>query len=197
MARYTVLFDACVLYPAPLRDFLIELATANLFRAKWTDRIHDEWTRSLLEKRPDLDGSRLARTRQRMNAAIPDSLVVGYEHLIPAVRLPDEKDRHVVAAAFHARADAIVTFNLKDFPSTALAPLGLEAIHPDEFIVNQFDLDEPKVVSAAAECCARLLNPPKTGAQYLDTMRAQGLPKTIALLRQYEQLLSPSRASPE
>ncbi|PYZ99657.1 hypothetical protein A6K26_008185 [Gammaproteobacteria bacterium 2W06] len=52
--RFVVVFDGCVLYPAPMRDFLIRLATAGLFAAKWTDRIHDEWTRKLLAHRPDL-----------------------------------------------------------------------------------------------------------------------------------------------
>ena len=67
MASLTVLFDACVLYPAPLRDLLIRLAVTGLFRAKWTDAIHDEWTRNLLANRPDLMAEQLNRTRQLMN----------------------------------------------------------------------------------------------------------------------------------
>lgn len=51
--RYTVVFDACVLYPAPLRDFLLRLAISGLFSAKWTEQIHDEWTRNLLHSRPE------------------------------------------------------------------------------------------------------------------------------------------------
>lgn len=76
-----VVYDACVLYPAPLRDFLIRLAAAGLFAAKWTERIHDEWTRSLLAQRPELS-DRLPRTRELMNRAIPDCLIQGYEPLI-------------------------------------------------------------------------------------------------------------------
>jgi hypothetical protein len=44
-------------YPAPLRDLLVQLATTGIFRAKWTELIHDEWTRNLLIKRPDLNAS--------------------------------------------------------------------------------------------------------------------------------------------
>ena len=44
---FIVVYDACVLYPAPLRDLLLELAISELFAAKWTDTIHDEWIRSL------------------------------------------------------------------------------------------------------------------------------------------------------
>ncbi|MFM7881545.1 MAG: PIN domain-containing protein, partial [Microcystis panniformis] len=54
VSNFTALFDACVLYAAPLRDFLMRLALTDLFRAKWTDEIHDEWIRNLLKNRPDL-----------------------------------------------------------------------------------------------------------------------------------------------
>jgi hypothetical protein len=55
-----IVYDACVLYPAPLRDLLVQLATTQIFRAKWTDLIHDEWTRNLLIKRPELNAEKLA-----------------------------------------------------------------------------------------------------------------------------------------
>lgn len=115
--RFVVLFDACVLYPAPLRDFLLHLSLTGLFAAKWTDRIHDEWTRNLLARRPELSADRIQRTCQRMNEAIPDSLVTNYEPLIEGLDLPDPDDRHVLAAAIQAGAQVIVTFNLKDFPA--------------------------------------------------------------------------------
>lgn len=116
MTSFTVLFDANVLYPAPLRDLLIELSTAGLFRAKWSNTIHDEWTSSLLAKRPDLKSQDLAKTRSAMNAAVLDCLVENYESLIPSLNLPDQNDRHVLAAAIQGRADTIVTMNQKDFP---------------------------------------------------------------------------------
>ena len=56
MATLTALFDDCVLYPAPLRDLLMWLALAGLFRARWSDAIHEEWVNSLLTGRPDLSG---------------------------------------------------------------------------------------------------------------------------------------------
>jgi predicted nucleic acid-binding protein len=189
MARYTVIYDACILYPAPLRDLLIQLATANLFRAKWTETIHAEWMSSLMAKRKDLDAGRLQRTRELIDRSVPDCLVEGYEHLIVSVTLPDENDRHIVAAAIHARADAIVTFNLKDFPSEALAPINLEAVHPDEFIAFQVDLNDAAVVIAAQRCCRRLKKPPPSGRHYLDTLESQGLSKTVAFLRPYESVL--------
>jgi len=61
--RFVVIYDACVLYPAPLRDFLVRLATKGLFAARWTDEIHNEWIRNLLQRRPELDPDQLPRTR--------------------------------------------------------------------------------------------------------------------------------------
>jgi predicted nucleic acid-binding protein len=168
---------------------LIQLATANLFRAKWTERINEEWIQSLLKKRDDLLEHDLRRCADLMNEAVPDSLVSGYEHLIASISLPDEDDRHVVAAAIHARADCIVTYNLKDFPAGSLATYNLEALHPDEFINFQFDLDDASVIVAAQSCCRRLKNPPKTAEEYLDTLGALGLPKTVGALRPFAAVL--------
>src|SRR5579863_9090922 len=136
MATFTALYDACVLYPAPLRDLLMHLAMADLFRARWTDRIHDEWIRSVLANRPDLRREQLERTRRLMNAHILDCVVTGYEHLIDRLKLPDPNDRHVLAAAIRAGADVIVTMNLDDFPVKVLGPYGIEPQHPDVFVLH-------------------------------------------------------------
>ena len=74
-SHFTVVYDACVLYPAPLRDLLMRLALTDLFRARWTDMIHDEWIRSVLSQRPDLQPQDLQRTRALMNAHVRDCLV--------------------------------------------------------------------------------------------------------------------------
>jgi hypothetical protein len=156
-----------VLYPAPLRDFLLELAGSGIFRARWTDMIHDEWIRNLLEQRQDLDPARLARTRKLINDSVLGSLVEGFEQLIPALNLPDPDDRHVLAAAIHCGADAIVTFNLKDFPSDIARQYDLEILHPDTFLYQQFDLDAAAVAIAARDCRARQKIPPKKSDEYL------------------------------
>lgn len=181
--------DACVLYPAPLRDFLLELAGNGIFRARWTDRIHEEWIRNLLANRPDLTAERLARTRQLMNNAVLGSLVEGYEDLIPALDLPDPNDRHVLAAAIHTGADGIVTVNLRDFPLAVARRYALDIIHPDDFLHQQFGLHAAAVVIAARNCRARLHNPPKTAQDYLDTLEAQALPQLVAELRRHVDVI--------
>lgn len=72
---FTALFDACVLYPAPLRDLLMSLAMEDIFRARWTQQIHDEWIRNVLANRPDLNPEQLERTRQLMNAHVEDCFI--------------------------------------------------------------------------------------------------------------------------
>ncbi|MGZ8152430.1 MAG: PIN domain-containing protein [Methylovulum sp.] len=139
MAKFSVIYDACVLYPAPVRDLLMQLALTDLFKARWTDQIHDEWIEALL-RRDKYDRKILERTRDLMDASVRDAKVSGYEELINALVLPDPEDRHVLAAAIKAGANAIVTFNLKDFPGDVLSIYGIEAIHPDEFVYSQIDL---------------------------------------------------------
>ncbi len=178
----TALFDACVLYPAPLRDLLMRLATTNLVRARWSASIHDEWIRSVLEQRPEL-ATHLARTRQLMDTHVMDALVTGYEPLIGTLDLPDPNDRHVLAAAIAGRADVIVTKNLKDFPPGRLAPFGIEAQHPDVFVRTLLGTHEAVALAAVARHRASLRNPPKSVCDYLDTLSAQGLPATAAFLR--------------
>lgn len=182
-SHFTVVYDACVLYPAPLRDLLMHLALTDLYRARWSDAIHDEWIRGVLAKRSDLTLQQLERTRQLMNSHVRDSLVAGFEYLIPSIALPDPDDRHVVAAAIHGGADLIVTFNLDDFPAAALQPYNLTAQHPDDFVVDLYDLNPAKVLEAVAAHRRSLRNPPKTVDEYLDTLAAQGLTQTVALLR--------------
>jgi predicted nucleic acid-binding protein len=183
VAQPIAIYDACVLYPAPLRDFLMQLALTHLFQAKWTERIHDEWIRSVLKNRPDLKKDQLEKTRRLMNTATRDCLVEGYDVLIESVKLPDKDDRHVLAAAIHARANLIVTFNLKDFPPKALRPHKIEAIHPDDFIMRLIEEDFAAVCNAARVHRARLRNPPKSTEEYLSTLSEYGLTKTVEHLR--------------
>jgi hypothetical protein len=106
---FVVLYDACVLYPAPIRDLLLRIATTGVVRARWSDAILDECFRNIGAQRPDLPTAALERTRTLMNRAVPDCLVTGHEHLIEGLDLPDPDDRHVLAAAIRANASSCST----------------------------------------------------------------------------------------
>lgn len=120
MAAYTVVYDACLFYPAPLRDLMIRLAQMRRFRARWTETIQGEWLTALLRNRPELDEDKLSRTMALINQAVPDCLISGYEPLIEQLSLPDPDDRHVLAAAILCGAHAIITMNVENFPAETL-----------------------------------------------------------------------------
>jgi hypothetical protein len=101
---FTVVYDACVLYPAPLRDLLLRVAMTNVVRARWSEVILDECFRNILQQRPDLSASALQRTRELMTRAIPDCMIDGYQDLVDGLALPDPDDRHVLATAIRAGA---------------------------------------------------------------------------------------------
>jgi hypothetical protein len=111
-------------------------------------------------------------------------MVTGFEGLIDGLVLPDPDDRHVLAAAIRAGAQAIVTFNLGDFPAERLQQYNIEAKHPDDFVIDIIDLSPGALATVVAEQAAALKNPPRSTAELLDTLRDQGLVRSIAKLRE-------------
>lgn len=188
-SSFTAVYDACVLYPAPLRDFLMWLGLSGCFRAKWSLEIHNEWKRNLLKNRPDLTAEQLDRTSELMDQALPDACVTGYEDLIEGLTLPDLDDRHVLAAAIRCNASVIITFNQKDFPREVLGRFGIEAQHPDQFVDNLFDLDPAAVIAAAQRQRKQLKMPPMDVGTYLDLLLRQGLVQSSKALTLYSAIL--------
>ena len=183
--RFGVLFDANVFYPAPLRDLLIQLATSGIFKAWWTEQIHDEWIRNLLINRPEIPADKLRHVAELMNRAVPDCLVTDYESLIPYLVLPDPDDRHVLAAAIKSHTQVIVTNNLKDFPAQSLNPFDIRVQSPDAFLLHQFDLHRGAVIASLGHCRSRLKNPARTVEEYLETLESLGLNRFVAAVQEF------------
>jgi predicted nucleic acid-binding protein len=178
----TVIYDANVLYPNTLRDLLIRVARAGLVHGRWTERILDEMSTALRRTRPDIDADKVGRLRALMTAAVRDCLVEGYDALVDTVDLPDKDDRHVVAAAITAGAQTIVTWNLRDFPTPTLAPFGIEALTPDDFLF-QLACDTPEVVYSCIQqiADARTLAP-QTVQDVMLQLERDGLIRTVTRL---------------
>jgi predicted nucleic acid-binding protein len=189
MANFTAVLDACVRYPAPLRDLLMSVAMTDQFRAKWTDQIQREWVHNLLANRPDLSEAQLQRTVALMNQAVPDCLVEHYEVLIDSLELPDPDDRHVLAAAIMCQADVIVTNNLKDFPQAVMDQYHIDVQSPDTFLNHLFDLNPGAFCTAVHEQRQRLRNPERTAEALLEIFYQQGLPMTVNKLKNVIELL--------
>lgn len=129
----SVLLDTCVLYPAYLRDTILRLANTGLIRPLWSEKILTELERNLATRVGD---ERAASIVDLMREHFPDAIVTGHEKLI-AQMTNHRKDRHVLAAAVHAEADAIVTFNLADFEDRHTQAYGTAAIDPDAFLLDR------------------------------------------------------------
>lgn len=184
MASFTVVYDACLLYPASIRDLVVELGRTGLLRAKWTERIHSEWISAVLRQRPELVRSRLERVAELMNAAVDDCLVSGFESLEAGLTgLPDPNDRHVLAAAIHCGAQEIVTFNIRDFPDAFLHPYGIRAVHPDTFVEHLLDLNSEAVCGAIRRIRRRLANPPCTAEEMISNYERHGLAVSASILK--------------
>lgn len=184
--RFTAILDANVLYPSFLRDLLLSLAEVCLYRPKWSEEIEDEWLRNLHKNRADIPSSNLERTAILMNRAFPDAKVEGYNALIQSLTLPDPDDRHVLAAAILGKADVIVTSNLSDFPNEELIKFNVQAISPDEFVLNLIDLDGGKAKNALENMQARRKNPPVTIEELINMMENRELINSAA---EFEKIL--------
>ncbi|WPF66889.1 MULTISPECIES: PIN domain-containing protein [unclassified Corynebacterium] len=171
---FTVVLDSCVILPATLNDSILRLAEARCFGVRWSTDIMEEVRRNMIGKfnlPPDTADKRIGAMRE----AFPFADIKGYENLIP-VMSNDSKDRHVLAAAVRSDAHTIVTNNLKDFPPESLDPWGIEAVHPDQFLLSQLDLSPRKVLDTLKNQVDDNKYPPKSADELFASLRRCGVP---------------------
>jgi len=146
LADFKVVIDACALANFGVCDLFLRLAEPpRLYLPRWSTEILDEVRRTQLTKLKTPWPERLADSwRSEVETAFPESTVDDYQHLLEHLH-NDPKDRHVLAAAIRSGASVIVTFNLKDFPTAALEPWGIEACHPQDYLLTLYSM-APEVV---------------------------------------------------
>jgi hypothetical protein len=152
--------------------------------------VQKEWTEALARDRPDLPREKIERVRALMEQHIPEASVEDYDALVGQLPLPDDGDRHVLAAAIKGGAEILVTANLKHFPAPALAPYGIEALHPDEFVLRLIERVPARVLVAARDHRQSLRNPQKSVEEYLGALEKLGLAGAVAALRPFAALLA-------
>lgn len=179
---FIVVYDANVLVGNTQRDLLVRIAQTGLVQAKWTDRILDETLAAVQKSRPDIQPEKLSRLRQLMIDAVPDCLVRDHEPLIEGLRMRDPDDRHVLAAAIKAGAQVIVTAD-KDFTVGDLAPWNIEAKHPDEFVLDQIDINDRMVWGCVQQIAISRRERPETVEDVLAQLERSGLVQSVAALR--------------
>ncbi len=186
---HRAVLDACVLYPPGLRNLFMWLALESVFVPKWTAQIHEEWISNALEgdaKRndpPQLTRGKLERARSLMDHHSVGSNVTGYERHIASLSLPDPDDRHVLAAAIESDTDTIVTFNVRDFPKSALAHHGVEAIKPDDFLCELYDGEPALFWGAVERLRASLKKPPMSIEELCQRYQKLGLNRLVQRLQ--------------
>lgn len=193
--------DACVLYPTQTRDLFMGLALEGQVQLKWSQQVQEEWIRNFLKNNPSrlgLDGvERLKAIPQTMLTALEfqEPLVQDYQHLLECIKLPDEHDCHVVAAAFWGGAEAILTFNAKDFPEEALDPWDLRVVDPDDYLCELAEdgIRKTSLPGILLEVLKRqrskLKNPPLDVGAFLTSLRKAGLEKLVGILGAYRNHL--------
>lgn len=141
---------------------------------RWSPAILAETRKSLIER--GLPPAKVDSRLNAMQAAFPDATVNGFESIVPSLQLPDENDRHVLAAAIAGNADQIVTSNVRDFPRAVLDPFGIEPITPDDFLMNVFDLYPEYAIETTRQRAERLTKPHIGVTGILASLRKSGAP---------------------
>ena len=147
--RPRLVLDACVLYPTVTREMLLAVAGRGLFAPRWSARLLEEWRRAAARHGP-VEAAQAEGEIALVRAKHPDAEVPPAVGIEARLWLPDPSDVHVLATAIAAPADAIVTWNAKDFPRGTLLEEGVARHGPDEVLLSCW-LERPEAVAAAAE----------------------------------------------
>ncbi len=133
-----ILLDSCVILSRLPRELMICAAREGEFNLAYSQSIEDETMHVAHRKGLEVDiASAFIELRlyaEKVQEAVHDGLW-----------LPDENDRHVALSAIGGQCDLICTENLRDFPKSALAPLGIEALSPDQ-ILTPLALGHPNLI---------------------------------------------------
>ncbi len=181
---FVVTLDANILYGMPLCDTMLRAAEAGLYHPTWSYEIWGEVLRHLmdpLERERPLSQADADRRLAAAERSFPISFVSDYQHLV-ATMTNDPKDRHVAAVAVRAHAHVIVTYNLKHFPDASLAPYGVEAQHPDDFLTDLYDLDPDTITAIIRGQAAALRKRPTSPQEVLTRLEQVGITQFARLV---------------
>ncbi|MBW3090207.1 PIN domain-containing protein [Bifidobacterium miconisargentati] len=153
--------DANIFLHTWLTDVLLTFADHHLFDPEYSDDVLEEARRAFVDVL-NKDPIWVDRYLSAIRNIKPYYLVSSIPELTGDVVLPDDGDRHVVAAAYNGNADMIITFNLKDFPANQLAKIGLSARHPDMFLTSVAEAYPERAIKAMLELVASKRHPPRT-----------------------------------
>lgn len=140
--------DACVLFPPVTREILLGYARAGGFTPLWSARVLEEWALAMRAKQGEAAEVLARGDIALLRAGFPGGEISNYEEIEDGIFPPDPADAHVIAAAVKGEAEAVITFNIKDFPLRLLRPFGLGRMHPDEFLSTALARDGQRMEAA-------------------------------------------------
>jgi len=181
---FPALLDTNVLFSATLTDTLLRLAEQSAFQPLWSRDILTE-RREVLVREAGLAPERAERRIAHMRASFPMAEIGSYESIIDSMTC-DPKDRHVLAAAVRGGAQALVTFNIDDFPEAASGPHEIAVVAPDSFLLDQLDLHPAKVGRALVLQVTQARRPPLTLVDLLGRLSRAGVPAFAEEARRHE-----------
>ncbi|MEV8339035.1 PIN domain-containing protein [Leucobacter sp. NPDC077196] len=188
MAKFTAFFDACVMVPIAPSDTYLRMAELGAFRPTWSQKVIEEAVSALIRIHPGENPSLFQSRFRAMNTAFDDAMVTGWEPLVAGLALPDDGDRHVLAAAIRSRADVIVTENTKHFPDHALKPFDIKAVRLDDFLLDQLDLNPAAAVSVVREQARDMSRPPVKLEHLLDRLARSGARRFAEAVREHADM---------
>lgn len=174
-----VFLDANILIPEYLRSIFLELGEAGFLQANWSEGVLTETRRNLID--PDgpfrLDAVRVDRMLRLMRSHFPQSLVHGFESLVPQfVGRTDPKDEHVAAGAlkrskvaYRGAPVVLVTSNVTDLPQAAFASTKVRVTRPGRFLAELVNA-EPGVPAVVDRMLRRFRKPKTTRVGLLNIM---------------------------
>ncbi|MFZ5871996.1 MAG: PIN domain-containing protein [Actinomycetota bacterium] len=169
---FPAFLDTCVLFSPTLTDTLLRIAEEDAFRPHWSAEVLEELRRVLV--REGMPEERAAKRIASMESAFGEATVAGYAPLVEAMTC-DLKDRHVLAAAVHARCEVLVTFNVRDFPPESTVAHQIAVVTPDAFLLDQLDLHPAKVGRALVGQVTAAKRPRLTMGQLLSRLARAGV----------------------
>jgi predicted nucleic acid-binding protein len=184
---FAIVVDANVLAGALTRNIILSLAEAGFFRPYWSFRILDEFERYCAKRTGSPENAK--KQRLRIEAVFPEAIVGGIDAIEEGLNLPDLDDRHVLAAAIKAKAEVIVTENLKDFPVSEMELHDIQVLTLDQFVADILDLAGPEAIAALRLMRERFENPEITAQELILKVETLGLSETANFLAAYKDLL--------
>ncbi|WBQ01830.1 PIN domain-containing protein [Kribbella sp. CA-293567] len=165
----TAFLDANVVRGQLTTDIMLTLAAERLYRPKWSPEVQAEAIRN---KPPGASEQAVTGRFAQMDKVFPAAMTTGYDELTPQMRA-DEKDKHVLAAAVHSKADVLVTENTKDFDPPRSGSHAMKVERTSEFLNQVLDDNPDKVVRSLQKMVARNRRTPQTMPELIDKMATQ------------------------